>query len=217
MTLKMRRARTGDEYGLHRIKRSLPMPRGADETAEGGFLLGTTIETYRFFIENALVNVLEKENETVGFTVVLPDELLRISEIWQRKDEIKWESGEATRLLDKPLCYFEQLAVLPDINYRFYGVALALSAAREAFQHHEVMFATTVVEPVCNRASIPFLESMGGICVGLIDEFYPEFGNLVSAVHLLERRIFIERLDRHPLKTKIVGQIRNIEDNTDEL
>jgi ribosomal protein S18 acetylase RimI-like enzyme len=216
MTLKIRRARTGDEYGLHRIKRSLPMPRAAKETAEGGFLLGTTIETYRFFIENAFVDVLENENETVGFAVVLPDELLRISEIWQRKDEIKWESGKATRLLDKPLCYFEQLAVLPDKNYRFYGVALALAAARQAFQKHEAMFATTVVEPVCNRASIPFLESVGGMRVGIIDEFYPEFGNLVSAVHLLEREIFVANLAEHPLKTRIFQQIRNIDETTGE-
>lgn len=84
MKLKMRQARAGDEAGFYRIKKNLPMPRAANETAQGGFLLGTDIETYRFFIENAFVNVLENENGIVGFAVVLPDDLLRSSDLWKK-------------------------------------------------------------------------------------------------------------------------------------
>lgn len=209
MTIKLRPARKGDEADFYRIKKSLPMPL-VNETARGGFLLGTNVETYRFFIENALVNVLEKEDKIVGFAVVLPDDLLRGSDLWKRKDEIEWEMDEPRDLIEKKLCYFEQLAVLPGVERRFYGVALALVTLREAFETHEAMFATIVLEPVFNRASIAFLESVGGKRVGATKEFYPEFGDLVSAIYSLERETFSEYLSKHPLKNKVLQQIETV-------
>ncbi|MDQ2745665.1 MAG: hypothetical protein M3T96_00175 [Acidobacteriota bacterium] len=210
MTLKLRAARKGDEAEFYRIKKNLPMPSAAIETARGGFLLGTNVETYRFFIENAFVNVLEKAGEIVGFAVVLPDALLRISDLWMRKNEIDWADGEPTDLIEKQLCYFEQLAVLPDTKYRFYGVSLALATLRQAFETHEAMFATTVVKPVCNRASVPLLESVGGQRVGCVNEYYPEFGDLVSAIYLLKREGFTASLAKHPLKAKVFQQIGSL-------
>ena len=210
MSLKLRRARKGDEESFLRVKKRLPMPSSPQESARGGFLLGTNVETYRFYIENSYANVLENDGEIVGFAIILPDALLRRSDLWRRKNEIEWENGAPTDLLDKPLCYFEQLAVLPGAKNRFYGVSLAFATLRQAFEKHEAVFATLVVEPVFNPASIPFLESVGASRVAAVDEFLPEFGNLVSAVYSLEREVFAERIGRHRLAAKIIRQIETV-------
>lgn len=124
--------------------------------------------------------------------------------------EKKWETGEPIGLIEKSLCYFEQLAVLPDAKFRFYALALALVTLRQAFETHKAMFATIVLEPVFNQASIPFLESVGARRVGRANEFYAEFGELVSAIYLLERETFAEHLAKHPLKNKVFRQIGSI-------
>jgi hypothetical protein len=210
MNLKLRRARPSDAEGLFRVKKSLPMPTDSSETAHGGFLLGTNIETYRFFIENAYTNVLEKDEKIVGFAIILPDNLLRNSEIWQRKDQIDWENFAVEKFENKPVCYFEQLAILPNVSYRFFGVALAYLTLTQAFKHHEAMFATIVKEPIFNQASIAFLENIGGCCVGTVDEFLPEFGNLVSKVYFVDREVFAETTAKHRIIKKIERQIRAI-------
>ncbi len=208
MSLKLRRARKGDETGLYRVKKNLPLPAAPVETqARGGFLLGSSVESYRFFIESALVNVLEDHREIVGFAIVLPDKLLRSSELWRRKESIEWENFSVSDLLEKPLCYFEQLAVLPGEKYRFYGSALTAITARQAFEAHHAIFATTVIEPICNRASVAFIENVGGRRVGSVDEFYAEIGALKSAVYLLEREVFARTYAAHALRSKINRQI----------
>ena len=213
MSLKLRRAHVSDAESFFRIKKNLPMPGESNETARGGFLLGTNIETYRFFIENAVVNVLEKDENIVGFAIILPDSLLRNSEIWQRKDQIRWENFAVEKFEDKPLCYFEQLAVLPNPEYRFFGVALAYLTLKEAFGHHQAMFATIVKEPIFNQASIPFLENIGGKYVGIVDEFLPEFGNLVSQVYFVDREAFNATVAEHRTIRKLEKQIKAIDND----
>lgn len=207
MSLKLRRAELIDAEQFINVKKSLPMPSDLNETVRGGFLLGTNIETYRFFIENAYVNVLENDGQIVGFAIILPDKLLRNSEIWQRKEEIRWEKFDAEQFEDKPICYFEQLAVLPDSKYRFWGTSLAYLTLSQAFANHEAMFTTVVKEPVFNQAAIPFIENVGGKCVGEVNEVYPEVGKLVSKVYFIEREIFKERTEEHKLIKKVRKQI----------
>ena len=213
MNLKLRRARLSDAEGFFRVKKSLPMPLESHETARGGFLLGTNVETYRFFIENAIVNVLEKDEKIVGFAIILPDNLLRNSEIWQRKDQINWEDFTVEKFENKPVCYFEQLAILPNAEYRFFGVALAYLTLTQSFKYHEAMFATIVKEPIFNQASIAFLENIGGCCVGTVDEFLPEFGNLVSKVYFVDRKVFAEKTANHRIMKKIERQLRAINED----
>lgn len=206
MTIRLRRAQSGDETGFCRVKKNLPMP-ASDAAPRGGFLLGTNAETYRFFIENAFAGVLENAGEIIGFAIVLPDRLLRSSDLWKRKDEIEWAAGAPGDLIAGKLCYFEQLAVLPGAENRFYAAALALATLRRAFETHEAMFGTIVLKPVYNRASIRFLESVGGEKVGEANEFYPEFGALTSAVYRLDRAVFNDYLTKHPLKNKVFRQM----------
>lgn len=208
MSLKLRRAKLTDAEQFINVKKSLPMPSDLSEMVRGGFLLGTNIETYRFFIENAFVNVLEDKGKIVGFAIILPDALLRNSEIWQRKNEIRWDNFETVKFEDKAICYFEQLAVLPDRKYRFFGISLAYLTLSQAFANHEAMFTTIVKEPVFNQAAIPFLENVGGKCVGEVNEVYPKVGNLVSKVYFVEQEKFYQETQKHRLLQKVEQQIR---------
>jgi hypothetical protein len=207
MSLKLRRARPIDAEAFIEVKRSLPMPSELSETTGGGFLLGTNLETYRFFIENTFLNVLDAGERIAGFAIVLPDPLLRSSEIWQQKDAIRWDNFDPGRFEDRPVCYFEQLAVLPASRYRFWGISLAYLTLCEAFETHDAMFATVVKEPVFNRAALPLIDDVGGQYVGEVDEVYPEVGRLVSRVYLIERDVFREKTARHRLLKKVRSQI----------
>lgn len=189
------------------------MPSSPDGATRGGFLLGTNVETYLFYIENAFVNILENDGETIGFAIVFPDELLRQSELWQRKNEIVWENGFPIDLVDRRICYIEQVAVLPELKYRFYGAAVVLATMRQSFETHEAAFTTLVIKPVFNPAAIPFLENVGARKIGTVDEFLPEFGNLVLAVYALERKVFREQIKQHRLTAKLVRQIEFIGDS----
>ena len=209
MIQHLRRAKLIDAEQFIKVKKSLAMPQNLGETVRGGFLLGTNLETYRFFIENAYVNVLEDKGTIVGFAIILPDILLRNSELWQRKNEINWDNFEAEQFDEKPICYVEQLAVLPESKYRFFGVGLAYLTLLQAFESHEAMFSTIVKEPIFNQASIPFLENVGGKCVGEVNEVLPEFGRLLSRVYFVEREEFRQTTEEHRLIRKVKQQIRS--------
>ncbi len=215
MNLNLRRAKLIDAEQFINVKKSLPMPTDLSETGRGGFLLGTNIETYRFFIENAYTNVLKNEGEIVGFAIILPDILLRNSELWQRKNEVRWDNFEAEQFEEKPICYFEQLAVLPGSKYRFFGVGLAYLTLLQAFESHEAMFTTIVKEPIFNQTSIPFLENVGGKCVGEVNEYLPEWGRLLSKVYFVERKVFYQTTAKHRLINRVKKQIHR--DQAEEL
>lgn len=205
MNLILRRAKTGDEIGLRAVKEDLPMPRNAQNaTTRGGFLLGTTLENYHFLIENAFADVLEDDRKIVGFAIVLPDVLLRNSEMWRRKDEIEWRDFDSEEFADAPICYFEQLAILPAAKYRFYGIALAFLTLEKAFAAgHAAMFTTTVQRPIRNSAAVPFLNAIGAKIVGQVDETIDGFGNLVSDVYFVERETFAQNSAAHRLYGKV--------------
>lgn len=207
MSLILRQAKVIDAEQFLNVKNSLPMPSALSETARGGFLLGTNVETYQFYIENGYVNILEEKGEIVGFAIVLPDILLRNSELWQRKDEIIWDNFDAEQFEGKQICYFEQLAVLPKSKYRFWGVSLAYLTLSQAFESHQAMFTTIVKEPIFNQASIPFLENVGGKCVGEVNEVYPEVGKLISKIYFVERESFRKKTTKHRLIGKVKKQI----------
>lgn len=205
MSLILRPAKTGDETEFCRVKEQLPMPQAAQNTTtQGGFLLGTNAENYRFFIENAFTNVLEDQGKIVAFAIILPDALVRNSDLWQRKDEIAWQNFDAKKLAEAPLCYFEQLAVLPDSKYRFYGIALAFKTLETAFAAgHAAMFTATVKSPILNLAAVPYLENVGAQVVGTVNENIEGFGNLVSDVYFVERETFARTVAAHRLYRKL--------------
>jgi ribosomal protein S18 acetylase RimI-like enzyme len=187
--VQLRRAHPDDALAFVRVKTALPMPQRL-QTTQGGFLLGTSLEQYRAFIERDLVWVLEDAGHIVGFAIVLGWDSLRHSELWLKRDEVKLETATAIVFPERP-AYFEQLAVLPEAR----GSAwyLAYRATCEALRDHDGMLTTTVRQPVTNTAALPYLRVAGFQRVGEILETYPEVGQIVSDVHYLPKQVFLER------------------------
>jgi len=192
---RLRRATPADVDALIEIKRGLPMPR-AEQTSEGGFLLGSELETYRALLEVARVWLLEVEHRVVGFAMTLDDPVLRQSPVWARRDAIVWApSFDVEAALARRITYFDQLGVLPAFRHRYWGAALALRALAEQFDEagHDLALTTTVIEPIINRAALPYLARVGARELGRVNEHYPGVGSIVSAVHVIEASCYRER------------------------
>jgi ribosomal protein S18 acetylase RimI-like enzyme len=186
-----------------RVKTALPMGEGS----EGGFLLGADENGYAAFIINDIVYVLEDDRGSLaGFSIVLRDATVRAGDLWKKKDQATMGGLPGNVFDEYQVSYFEQLAVLPGVRFRTYAKNLALLALAEAFKDHQLMFATVVEAPVRNTASLPFLLGAGFRKVGEIDEVYPEYGPIRSAIYLLTIRELQSRLvaDLQPHARKIL-------------
>jgi hypothetical protein len=91
---------------------------------------------------------------------------------------------------------------------------LALRALSEQIDElgHALVLTTTVIEPVVNRAAVPYLDRVGAEPVGRIEEHYPSVGRVVSAIHAIapERyRAQLRRLATHgpPATRRIVDAL----------
>ena len=196
MSATLRRAGADDLDAILAIKAALPMPE-ADETQTGGFLLGGDRETYAQLLAIARVWLLELDGAAIGFSVTLEDPILRASPLWSRRDAIEWREGFDPRPhLARRVAYFDQLAVLPRPRERYWGAALALRALGELVDEldHELVLTTTVVEPIVNRAALPYLARVGAREVGRLPERYPGVGAIVSALHLIEASAYREAM-----------------------
>lgn len=178
--MRVRRAGPGDVEGMLAVKRALALAPDAREAPRGGFLLGATREGYLRFVEHALAWVLEGAEGVAGFAILVPDPLLRASDLWARREGIRWSGeGAEMRLEEERVCYFEQLAVLPAA--RLHAGTLAMAALRGARETgHAHLFATVVAQPVRNTASLPLLRAIGARRVGSLDEEYEGVGRIVS-------------------------------------
>lgn len=184
--MKIRPARPDDVDGMLRIKRELKLdPTGG--APGGGFLLGATREQYEFLVANAQVLALAGDDGALGgFTIALPDAVLRATDVWSRRRSIAWGDGNWDALEDARVAYLDQLAVLPSRRHRTYAPALALAALeRLVATRHQHLFATVVRKPVINLTSPPLLHAIGAARVGTIDEEYPEVGRVLSDVYHL--------------------------------
>jgi ribosomal protein S18 acetylase RimI-like enzyme len=210
---RLRRATAADLEAIVAIKRSLPMPSG-EQTSAGGFLLGSEVEVYRELLEVARVWLLEVEGRPAGFSLTLDDEVLRASPLWARREAIEWEPGfDVEAALGLRIAYFDQLAVLPAVRHRYYGAGLALQALAEQFDEagHELVLTTTVVEPIVNRAALPYLARVGARRCGRIEEHYAEAGRVVSAIYTIEVDGYREHIamlaERGPATRRIVALV----------
>ncbi len=186
----LRRATPADLAAVLAIKRALPMP-GADHDAtnSGGFLLGSDERTYAELLAVARLWLLEVDGEPVGFSMTLDDPVLRASSVWARQGQIEWQHDfDPAAALSRRIGYFDQLAVLPRLRSRYWGAALALRALAELIddEDHELVLTTTVIEPIVNRAALPYLARVGARMVGRITERYAGVGDVVSAIHAIE-------------------------------
>lgn len=181
----VRPAEAGDVEALMAIRALLtPRWRESFAGAAGGFLLGSTVDAYHAHVANGCVMVTEVAGAVNAYSVVLPDAVLRTTEVYAKRHDAGLAPGLLERLEGAKVAYFDQLAARPG-----HGAA----ATRLAFLHlietcavHDAVLATTVIEPVVNRAAVPLLEAVGFRPVGSIEEQYPEVGAVTSRVYLVE-------------------------------
>jgi hypothetical protein len=180
---RIRRATQADAEAILAVKRALALPPDAREAPGGGFLLGASLEGYRALIDAADVWVLTGTDGAVaGFAVLLPERVLRASELWARREAIRWEVPSGWMPPGERVCYFDQLAILPPARMR--APELALTALRGAVRAgHEHLFATVVTHPVQNTASLALLRALGARRVGSVDEEYEGVGRIVSDLY----------------------------------
>lgn len=156
--------------------------------------MGSDADGYVRHLQYGNVWVLEDQDGSIaGFATTLGATAFRASPMFARRDAIVWRADVSSELA-RPIAYFDQLAVRSGVSSRAAAhlafVALWDVLATDA----EHVVATTVVEPIRNLASIPFIRRIGGSAVGHIAETYPEIGNLVSTVWLLRRSDVGQRL-----------------------
>lgn len=197
----IRMATQADVAAMLTIKAALEL--SPETEAKGGFLLGTSEETYLQHIEKGEVWVLTSPSCVAGFAVVWRDNTLKKSELFEKRHGAKFLKDPGA-LLELPIAYFDQLAVLPDSRHRAHGKSLALYALLSALKSHPLVLATTVSAPISNRAATPFLRAAGFEMIGSIDEVYPGVGAISSTLHLLNKGVFLEQSKRfRPLKRQL--------------
>jgi hypothetical protein len=206
MRVYLRQAGSGDAMNLYSIKEQLRFKlENMVSKQAGGFLLGTSLEAYKGFIQNDVVYVAEQEHprQVVGFAIAMQHETLAQSVLMERAEQVQWESAFHLRFDAKRFAFFEQLGMLADPAYRVYAKYLAFSATRKALQTHEAIFTTVLKYPVHNTAAIPFIKVIGFDFVGTVDEIYPEIGPIKSDVYHLSRATFERKITEPRFKTLI--------------
>ncbi|HEV3051908.1 MAG TPA: hypothetical protein VGX50_16490 [Longimicrobium sp.] len=180
---RIRRATQADAEAILAVKRALALPPDSREAPRGGFLLGSSLEQYRALIEVADVWVLnDTAGAVAGFAVLLPDAVLRASELWEHRHAIRWDAPAGWTVPEADVCYFDQLAILSSVRMR--APELALTALRGAVRAgHQHLFATVVMHPVQNTASLALLRALGARRVGSLDEEYDGVGRIVSDLY----------------------------------
>ena len=188
--MKIRKAIAEDVDSLMEIKDQLSFETIEGETTKGGFLLGTDATTYLQYIQNDYCLVAENEGIVVGFGIMLKDETVRQSDIWQRRQIAQWEI-DIEAFENRKIAYFDQLAFLHGYNRTV--MRLAYQLLNLAFHEgHDCMFATTVHKPIINLAAVPYILKASGSKVGNINETYPLIGEINSDIYLIEKKNFEE-------------------------
>ena len=101
MEIRIRRAASKDALEIFQVKEQIRLPANAEnQDQQGGFLLGTDLEQYGYFIEHDQVLVAQEcaSGKIVGFAIVLKHESVTNSILWQRAQEVRWETEEVFHL-----------------------------------------------------------------------------------------------------------------------
>jgi hypothetical protein len=184
-----------DLDGLVALREARAWRADAPSGAPGGFLLGSDRETYRDHVAHGRVMVTPAVGGGLdAFSVVLDDDAFRASDLWERRRHADVPAALVARFEDARLAYFDQLVARPGRAWA--STRLAFHHVVDAMRRHDAMLATTVVAPVVNGAALPFLREIGFEVVGHVDENYPRIGRLRSALHLLTREAFEQRVAR---------------------
>jgi hypothetical protein len=191
----VRHAELGDLDRLVALREARAWRDDAPPGAPGGFLLGSEREQYRAHLERGHMMVSMADDDGIdAFSVVLDDAAFRASGLWELRGHAEVEAELVARFDGARLAYFDQLVGRPGRGWA--SARLAFTHVVDAMRRHDALLATTVVEPVVNRAALPFLREFGFGVIGHVDETYPRIGRLRSALHLLTRDAFERRMAR---------------------
>ncbi len=192
---KIRIARTEDAEQILEVKSQLHSDLTPETAAAGGFLLETDIDTCRQHIANDYCLVAENRGRIIGFGLVMKDQTVKNSEIWRHRNQVDWEIDlKISR--DSKFCYFDQLGFLPSHSRE--AMKLAYFIVSMAFEKgHNYLIATTVREPIDNRAARPFIFEGTGARAGSVSREYPEIGMVKSDVYIIEAANFAEIVKSH--------------------
>jgi len=203
MHINIRPASSADAAMLWHVKDQIRLKaEHQTKTRQEGFLLGTSLDEYRRFIEQDIVFVAETDipPAVIGFAIALPYETLAQSFLLQRAESVQWKTSFQLDSVARRFAFFEQLGMLPDTAYRVYAKYLAFSTVWHIFQTHEALFTTVLQYPVRNTAALSFIRVVGFEYVGHVDETYPEFGQVKSDVYYLKRDVFMHKIEEPRLK-----------------
>ena len=194
MNQKIRVSILEDAEHFIRIKDNLPLNTNSEDTQQGGFLLGTDLETYQFYIQHGQCLTAISSDEIIGFGILLPNHLVKQSEVWEKRNSANWSIDLAT-IENSNIAYIEQMAFLRK-NQKLVLI-LAYNLIHSAFEHGaEYILTTTVRKPVLNLAAIPLIRAAGGKKVGNIDEVYPQVGQINSDLYLMEKDVFYQTIKK---------------------
>lgn len=193
--MRIRRAVRKDVAAFMKFKDKYPMPLERNTSREG-FLMGSSEKSYLKFVASDEVWVLEDvSGEAVGYAIVLRDETLRASSIWEKRKEIDWGEFSLESLERGRTCFYEQLAIAPNRRSLAYGGRLGIKCLAMAMKDHDYSFTTVVRKPVCNLASRGFVLAAGYHQVGTVEEDYPQLKAVVSDVFAMSREDFIHQME----------------------
>jgi len=194
MNQKIRKSTLEDAEDFVRIKDHLPLNTQSNHTQQGGFLLGTNLETYQFFIHHGFCLSAIASHKVVGFGIILPDDLVRQSELWEKRKAAKWLI-DITAIENSNIAYLEQMAFLKGNDKLV--VTLSYNLIHGAFENGaDYILTTTVKKPMVNEAAIPLIKAGGGRRVGNIDEVYPQVGQINSDIYLIEKTTFYKCINK---------------------
>lgn len=194
--INIRAGSTQDLPAILQLRGELAMPRhlvAGQDTRGGGFLLGSSPDQYQRWLETGWVRVLEIDGQLEAFCNYFPYQAFRRSELWSRKSEVQWgEPAWEQRLNSAPVAYIDQLAARRRPQSRVWSTRLALAVLDDLFGTpplpwtHPYVLTTTVIEPLCNKAAWKFLERAQAKQVAQLPEYYPEVGEIRSAIFVMD-------------------------------
>jgi hypothetical protein len=184
--IKIRKAIDSDIDQFMIIKEKLAIQHLTnDKATQSGFLLGTDAATYLHYINHDYCYVAEKENAIIGFGIILKNETIKQSVLWQKRNLVNWQIN-ISEIENEKICFFEQLAFLP--NHALLATKLLHLLLQAAFNdNHEYILTTTVQKPILNLAAVPFIKKVGGKMIGTIEEQYAQVGAITSSIYLMQR------------------------------
>jgi len=208
--MNIRPATFSDIEEMLALKSQLRFTEQDGTSTKGGFLLGTDAAGYRNRIAQQLTWVID-DNGIKGFSIVLPDQALRASEIWSRRHQIEW-TIDPTHIETSTLGYYDQLAVLPGPWRSFVPILTIVNVLDFLKTKPNYLISSTVRKPVTNLAAVPYLKILGGQQVGIIDEFDSSIGQLVSDIWLISLKDMEAFLYTNPSKkiATFVDNAKNI-------